>query len=199
MKAFESRLQTALDAAERVFAEKDFGEATMRDVAAAAGLSIAGLYYYLPSKQRALFLICERAFAALAAGLDRALAASHDPQTQLRAFVRAHVSFIMDRPNAYRALLHAESLEGEERSIVFERRRRYFARVVDLVIAVQQERRSSVSTHVATAALFGMMNWAPMWHHRGDAVDPIQIAEEMASLFLHGVIPPMRQSAERIA
>ena len=199
MKAFESRLRTALDAAERVFAEKDYGDATMRDVAAAAGLSIAGLYYYLPSKQRALFLICERAFAALAAGLDRALAASHDPQAQFRAFVRAHVGFIMGRPNAYRALLHADSLEGDERAIVFESRRRYFARVADLVIAVQQERRSSVSTHVATAALFGMMNWAPMWHHRGDAVDPVRIADEMATLFLHGVIASTTLSAERIA
>jgi len=81
--SYHSRLNTALDAAERVFAEKDYGMATMRDIAAAAGLSIAGLYYYLPSKQRALFLVCERALTALMEGLDRALTASFPPRESL--------------------------------------------------------------------------------------------------------------------
>ncbi len=185
--SYDSRLRIALDAAERVFAEKDYGMATMRDIAAAAGLSIAGLYYYLPSKQRALFLVCERALAALVEGLDRALTASPIPQDQLHALVRAHVGFITSKPQAYRALLLVDSLEGEDRATILELRRRYFARVSDLVIAVQQERPSSISTRVATAALFGMMNWAPTWHHVGDASDAARIADEMTTLFLCGM------------
>jgi len=185
--SYDSRMQSALDAAERVFAEKDYGMATMRDVAAATGRSIAGLYYYLPSKQRALFLVCERALGALAEGLDRALSESPIARDQLRALVRAHVGFITSRPQAYRALLLVDSLEGEDRATILELRRRYFARVADLVIAVQQERPSSISTRVATAALFGMMNWAPTWHHVGDVADSTRIADEMTTLFLCGM------------
>ena len=185
--SYHSRLNTALDAAERVFAEKDYGMATMRDIAAAAGLSIAGLYYYLPSKQRALFLVCERALTALMEGLDRALTASPVPQDQLHALVRTHVGFVTSKPQAYRALLLVDSLEGIDRAKILELRRRYFAQVSDLVIAVQQERPSSISTRVATAALFGMMNWAPTWHHVGNTADAARIADEMTTLFLHGM------------
>lgn len=185
--AYDSRLHMALDAAERIFSEKDYGMATMRDVASAASLSIAGLYYYLPSKQRALFLVCNRALTTLMEGLDAALAASPSPEGQLRALVRAHVGFITRKPSAYRALLLVDALEGPDRATILEMRRRYFARVADLVIAVQQEQPSSISTRVATAALFGMMNWAPTWHHNGDTADPERIADEMTALFLRGV------------
>jgi AcrR family transcriptional regulator len=197
LTTYDSRLGVALDAAERVFAEKDYGMATMRDVAAATGLSIAGLYYYLPSKQRALFLVCERTLAALMEGLDRALTASALAEDQLRALVRAHVGFITRKPHAYRALLLVDALNGTDRDTILELRRRYFARVADLVIAVQQERPSSISTRVATAALFGMMNWAPTWHHVGDPADTASIADEMTTLFLRGVIA--RAPAELIA
>ena len=197
MTTYDSRLRVALDAAERVFAEKDYGLATMRDVAAAAGLSIAGLYYYLPSKQRALFLVCERTLAALKECLDRALTALPDPEDQLHALVRAHVGFITSKPAAYRALLLVDALDGADRATILELRRRYFARVADLVIAVQQERPSSISTRVATAALFGMMNWAPTWHHVGDVTNTARIADEMTTLFLRGVIA--RAPAELIA
>jgi AcrR family transcriptional regulator len=185
--SYDLRLNTALDAAERVFAEKDYGMATVRDISAAAGLSIAGLYYYLPSKLRALFLVCERALAALMEGLDRALTESPIPQDQLRSLVRAHVGFITSKPQAYRALLLVDSLEGADRATILELRRRYFARVSDLVIAVQQEQPSSISTRVATAALFGMMNWAPTWHRVGDNADAARIADEMTTLFLRGM------------
>jgi AcrR family transcriptional regulator len=197
LTTYDSRLRVALDAAERVFAKKDYGLATMRDVATAAGLSIAGLYYYLPSKQRALFLVCERTLATLMESLDRALTALPDPEDQLHALVRAHVGFITRKPAAYRALLLVDALDGAGRATILELRRRYFARVADLVIAVQQERPSSISTRVATAALFGMMNWAPTWHHVGDATDTARIADEMTMLFLRGVIA--REPAELIA
>jgi len=197
LTTYDSRLRVALDAAERVFAQKDYGMATMRDVAAAAGLSIAGLYYYLPSKQRALFLVCERTLDALMEGLDRALTALPDPKDQLHALVDSHIGFITRRPAAYRALLLVDALAGAGRGTILELRRRYFARVSDLVIAVQQERPSSISTRVATAALFGMMNWAPTWHHVGDATDTARIADEMTMLFLRGVIA--RKPAELIA
>ena len=82
-----------------------------------------------------------------------------------------------------------DSLEGAAREAVHERRRRYFARAADLVIAVQQAEPSAVSTRVATAALFGMMNWTPMWHHAGGDGDVAGIAEQMYELFLRGVAP----------
>ncbi|HET9096688.1 MAG TPA: TetR/AcrR family transcriptional regulator [Candidatus Baltobacteraceae bacterium] len=185
--AFDVRLTDAVHAAERVFAEYGYAAATMRDVAEAAGLSIAGLYYYLPSKEHALFLVCRRAFLELSKALDAAMNASGSHEERLHAFVRGHIEFLAREPHAYRVLLYdLDALKGEHRTQIRELRRTYFTRAADLVIAVQQERHSTIPTHVATAALFGMMNWMPMWHR--DGTDGARhIAGDMSRLFIQGV------------
>jgi AcrR family transcriptional regulator len=190
MAGFDLRLRTAIDAAEAVFARSGYGGASMRDIASAAGMSIAGLYYYLPSKQRALELVCERAFGALLDSLDVAVVAAAPPEAKLRAFVRDHLRFVVEHPAAFRVLLYdMDSLEGQARNAIQERRRRYFARAADLVVAVAQAQPSAVSSRVATAALFGMMNWTPMWHHADGGTDVAGIADQMGELFLRGVAP----------
>lgn len=190
MSPYDLRFRTALDAAERVFARKGYGSASIRDIARSAGISVAGLYYYLPSKQQALHWACARAFRAMDERLDRALAGASTPDEQLRAFIRGHLEFVVEHADAFHVMLHdMDSLEGQARAEVAELRRRYFARAADLVIAVQQQERSPVSTRIATAALFGMMNWTPMWRH-GAEVDAAGIADQMHRLFLRGVATP---------
>jgi AcrR family transcriptional regulator len=181
-----------LDAAERIFARRGFGQATMREIADEARISIAGLYYYLPCKQRALYLSCERAFRQLLERLDRAVATAATPHEQLKAFVQGHLEFVIRYPSAFRVLLRdMDALIGEDRAAVWELRRQYFSRAGDLVIAVQQQRKpSTVSTRVATAALFGMMNWTPMWRHEIEDGEAARIADQMTQLFLHGVSSP---------
>lgn len=186
-RAFDGRLTDAVNAAERVFAERGYGIASMRDVAEAAGLSIAGLYYYLPSKEHALFLVCERAFLALLKALDDAMSREGSNEERLHAFVRGHVDFFAREPHAYRVLLYdLDALKDKRRERILDLRRTYFTRAADLVIAVQQERHSSIPTQLATAALFGMMNWMPMWHRDGSD-GARRIAGDMSRLFIEGV------------
>jgi AcrR family transcriptional regulator len=190
--AYHIKALGALDAAERVFARRGFGRAKMREIADEAGTSIAGLYYYLPCKQRALYLSCDRAFHQLLERLDRAVSIAASPDGQLKAFVQGHLEFVIHHPSAFRVLLRdMDALEGEDRAAVCELRRQYFSRAGDLVIAVQQQHKpSTVSTRVATAALFGMMNWTPMWRHEIDDGEAARIADQMTQLFLHGVGSP---------
>ena len=189
---YHLRAVRTLDAAERVFARRGFGQATMREIADEASISIAGLYYYLPSKHRALYLCCERAFRQLLDRLDRTVATAENPHEQLKAFVHEHLEFVIHHPSAFRVLLRdMDALESEDRASIWELRRQYFSRAGDLVIAVQQQLEpSTVSTRVATAALFGMMNWTPMWYHEVDDDEAAHIADQMTQLFLHGVTTP---------
>ena len=188
---YQVRALGALDAAERVFARRGFGQATMREIADEAHMSVAGLYYYLPCKQRALYLSCERAFRQLLEHLDRAVATVATPHEQLKSFVQRHLEFVIRHPNAFRVLLRdMDALQGEDRVAVWDLRRQYFSRAGDLVIAVQQLGPLAVSTRVATAALFGMMNWTPMWYHEVGDDEAARIADQMTQLFLHGVSSP---------
>src|SRR5271170_7201813 len=49
-----------IDAAARVFADRGYHGATTQDIADVLGIRQASLYYYLPSKEVALEIVCTR-------------------------------------------------------------------------------------------------------------------------------------------
>jgi AcrR family transcriptional regulator len=92
-----------LAAAQRLFLEVGFEQATMRRIAAAVGVSPTALYVYFPDKEHILRAIAERTFRDLLASLQATTAAPHaSVLAMLRAGLRAYVDFGRGRPDAYR-------------------------------------------------------------------------------------------------
>jgi AcrR family transcriptional regulator len=193
--AYDRRFEDALDSAEVLFAEKGFHAASMRDIARAAGVSVAGLYYYLPSKQATLYLVCNRVFDRLEAAA-RAVSPTGDPRRGLETFVRNHLRYMIENRHAYRVLLHdMKALEGDFREKLRARRRRYFSLLSDLVGRLQTK-GASVSARLAAAALFGMLNWAPTWYRRELDGGADELADRLLALFLRGFSAPALALAE---
>src|SRR5690348_6938673 len=63
-----------LDAALELFRTKGFEEATMRDVAAAAGMAIGAAYYYYPSKDAIVLAFYQRSCTDMQPRIEDALA-----------------------------------------------------------------------------------------------------------------------------
>jgi hypothetical protein len=81
----------------------------------------------------------------------------------------------------------AESLEGEYRRIVNQKKRRY----ADLCASILAELRpegSPIELRVATFSLFGMLNWIYNWYRPERDVPVGELAEEMCRLFLDGFL-----------
>src|ERR1700704_6850653 len=75
MRPYDERLEHLLAQAAKVFADQGYHSTTMRDLAAATGMSLAGMYYYVRGKEELLHRIQERCFTRVLAGAQRALAA----------------------------------------------------------------------------------------------------------------------------
>src|SRR5439155_20544599 len=93
MRPCDERLEHLLARAAKVFAEKGYHSPTMRDLAAASGMSLAGMYYYTRGKEELLYLIQERCFTRVLEGARGALADRADAPERLQAFIRHHVTF----------------------------------------------------------------------------------------------------------
>ncbi len=70
-------------AAAAVFAEKGYDRSSIRDVAKAARMSLAGLYYYYRGKEEILFDIQNQAFETLLNHHAEALAGVREPKKKL--------------------------------------------------------------------------------------------------------------------
>ena len=182
MRPYDERLDHLLARAASVFADKGYHPTTMRDLSAASGMSLAGMYYYVRGKEDLLALIQERCFTLVLEGARRAVAAATDPQERLQAFIRHHVSFFAQHMAEMKVLSHEASPRG-----VSAIKRRY----VDLLETILKEaapEQSGPDRSAATYILFGMMNWIYNWYDPAGAIDPARLADLMTSIFLGGFV-----------
>ena len=87
-----------LDAAERCFADQGFPATTIKQIAGAAGVNTALLYYYFSDKQGLYHAVLERAFGGLVAEGLRRLEGGLDAPEAVRRFVRAQASYMCAHP-----------------------------------------------------------------------------------------------------
>ncbi|HET7276144.1 MAG TPA: TetR/AcrR family transcriptional regulator [Longimicrobiaceae bacterium] len=185
--AYDEKLESILRAAADIFAEKGYHRASIRDIARETGVSLSGLYYYFQSKEELLFLIQDHAFGTLLADLDKLLAGVDDPRARIRLLVENHLRYFVGNMSEMKVLSHeADSLSGEFRDIVNEKKRRLTSIVMDILNELRPE--SELDLRVSTFALFGMMNWLYNWYRPERDVPVEKLAEDMGRLFLNGFL-----------
>jgi AcrR family transcriptional regulator len=85
----EQRQSEIIAGAVKVFKEKGFHLATVRDIGEAAGLTQGTLYNYVRSKEDVLFLVCDRLVQIYQGAVTTAISTETDPRMRLTAAVRA--------------------------------------------------------------------------------------------------------------
>lgn len=193
----DARLEHLLRTAARVFARSGFHSTSMRDLAAASGMSLAGMYYYVRGKDELLALVQERCFDRVMDGALVAVAAVRGPAARLRAFVRHHVLFFTEHMAEMKVLSHeADSLSGAHAQALRSRKKAYSALLADLVDDLVPG-ASSHERGVQAYAVFGMMNWIYTWYKPGGPTTPDQLAERLADLALRSLVGDGKDVEER--
>ena len=186
--AYDEKLESILQTASGIFAEKGYHQASIRDIARATGVSLSGLYYYFDSKEELLFLIEDHAFGTLLANLERMLEGVEEPHRRLKLLMENHLRYFLDHKAEMKVLSHeADSLSGDYRRRVNAKKRR----LTEIAMEILRELRPAggVDLRVATFALFGMMNWLYNWH-RPELDAPLEtLVDDMYRIFLHGFLP----------
>jgi TetR/AcrR family transcriptional regulator, cholesterol catabolism regulator len=186
----QQKLQLILRHAARVFSEKGYEGASIRDISRASGISLAGMYYYVESKQKLLYMIQLRTFKKVLELLEKRIAGVTDPHERLRILIRNHLEYFLRHPVEMKVLSHEdEALEGEYRKEVLAVKRRYY----QVALGIFEDLRRAglarrMNARVAVLSLFGMMNWIYTWHRPGVDPQAEALAEAMVNMFLHGVM-----------
>ena len=99
---FNRKLVEILGTAAKVFSEIGYDAASIRLVAERAGISVAGLYYYVRSKDELLYLIQHHVFDGLVRRFEndnaRMLACGGDnarPEARIERFIENHLDHFL--------------------------------------------------------------------------------------------------------
>jgi AcrR family transcriptional regulator len=95
-----------LDAALDLFRTKGFEEATMRDIAAVAGVALGAAYYYYPSKDAIVLAFYERSCIEMQPQIEDAVTKSAgNLEDRLKELIRAKLEYFAPYRGVLRALL----------------------------------------------------------------------------------------------
>jgi len=189
---FDGKRLLLLEAAARVFSAVGYDKASMRRIAAEARLSLAGIYHYVSGKEELLYWIQHHTFDSLLRGLHRSLEGVVEPRQRLAAAVRNHIRHFGANMHELKVCVRElETLEGEAYDDVQARRRSYFEAVHEIVREIQSEHGASSGSWLATANLFGMLNWFYQWYDsERSRVSLDELAAQQTALFLDGYVAP---------
>jgi len=189
-EAYDRKLEAILRQAAAVFRARGYHQASIRDIARATGVSLAGLYYYFSSKEDLLYLIQRHAFETILSAARAALEGIENPEARLRELVRLHLHFFLEHPNEMKVLTHEEEWLSKERARgVRAIKRSYYQLCFEQVEALRRERGlAALNTRLAVLSLFGMMNWIYTWYNPKIDPDATTCAQVMAGIFLDGIL-----------
>ncbi|MFQ5904051.1 MAG: TetR/AcrR family transcriptional regulator [Candidatus Binatia bacterium] len=189
-RPYDGKLREILKTSAKIFAEKGFHRTSIRDIARARGMSLAGLYYYFRTKEELLFLIQEQCFLTLMQRWEKTTDPRGDVRARIRTFVENHLGFFLHNMDEMKVMSHeADSLTGKFQEKVLVLKRRYVKILMDLIEELQnQEGGKGVDLRVATFSLFGMMNWIYTWYHPRRDLPFSELIDQMLRIYFFGVL-----------
>jgi len=177
--------------AARVFYEKGYDGASMQDIADAVGLTKAGLYHHVGSKDRLLSDIMNYGMDILDETVLQKVKDIADPREKLRRTIMGHIDLIVRaRDHEITVILHENrSLKGALRKKINARKRQYIDYLEGLIRQVQQESgRPSTSPRLAAFALLGMVNWLYQWFDPKGPIGQEELEEAYVNFFFRALL-----------
>mgnify|MGYP006432759295 CR=1 FL=1 len=176
----DNRRPQLLDAAARNFRESGYAAASMRDIAAGAGMKAGSMYYYFPSKADLLIAVHEEGIRRISDAVADAIASADGPWLRLQAAMSAHLQVLLDGGDYAQVVIRELPLdEVDVRRRLVPLRDRYEARFAalfdDLPLVEGASRR-----HLLLLVL-GALNWSQTWYRPGGD-SPAEIAGEFLNL-----------------
>jgi len=192
-QARATKRQAILQAAVRIFAEKGYFAARMRDVAEAAGVADGTLYLYFSSKENLLVAILEEYARAFVERAQRDCQRLSHPQEQLQAVLERHlVSLEANRSLAMVFQIELRHSRKFLRAVAKGQVAAYLQLLQGIVAAGQRQGvfRPEVEPKVAARAIFGAVDelvtsWV-LSQRPGSLREQLQ---PLLQLLLHGLCP----------
>jgi AcrR family transcriptional regulator len=186
---YAQRRKDVIRAAAEVFRSKGVAATSMKDVADAANINRASVYYYVESKEELYEAVVLDAVERNIADAESLVRSRIDPREKLERLVRLLLkSFADNYPQMY---VFIQERTGEKASPVIRELQKRFDNSLTKVIEQGVKRgtfRPDVSPRVATFALLGMINWTHRWYDPTGQLTPQELGDQFMLLLERGLV-----------
>ncbi len=180
------RRRQLLDVALRVFAERGFHDASMNDIAIAAGVTKPVLYQHFTSKRELFAELLSDVGRDLQDTITKAVTAAEGPREMVELGFSAYFSYVNQHRNAFQLFYGGSMARDEEFAEVVNQTESAVAALVAGLIEI--EGLSPGQRRVLGHGIVGMIEGASIhWLKSNSDADPDTLAHQLADLAWRGL------------
>jgi TetR/AcrR family transcriptional regulator, cholesterol catabolism regulator len=171
---------------EILFNRQGFDGASMRDIAAAAEMQPASVYYHFESKEELLWAVWEKGGVELVDRVKNAIVDKTDPWQRMETACIAHTTGLLDWRRANQALFvmppwhYPESIKARVIALRDEYEQIFIALIDDLPL------RKGVDRRYLRLSIIGALSWSLFWFKK-ERDTPAAIAKQILAMLRAGV------------
>ena len=183
--------QQILSAAAKIFREKGYQRATIKDVADEVGLLKGSIYYYIKSKQELLYKIGIAPLKATTEKLKEVVNQDISPEEKLKLAIKTRLKAFDEFYPEILVFLHErfDELSEDERSFL-KKGQKEDEEFWRKILTEGMERdvfRKDMDLKITAQAIIGMCHWMYKWYKKDGRLTTDQIAEVFSEFALNGI------------
>lgn len=175
-----------ISVAETLFTKQGFDGASMRDIAAAAKMQPASMYYHFDSKEELLWAVWEKGGIELLNRVNDAIAPKSDPWQRMEIACVAHISGLLDWRRANQVLFvmppwhYPESIKSRVIALRHDYEQIFVRLIDDLPL------RNGVDRRYLRLTVIGALSWSLFWFKK-ERDTPASIAKQILAMLREGI------------
>ena len=184
------KVRRILERAAKLIFQKGFDGTSMQDIANACGLTKAGLYHYVESKEALLIAIMLYGMELFEEQVLFRVQDISDPLQRLKETMACNISLVIeDSSKEVTIILHEhQTLTGAAQRKINERKKKYVRFLEDTFReAAERGQIRPVDPTIATFSLLGSVLWTYKWYRPNGRLTPAVLTSGMIDTFFKGL------------
>lgn len=184
-----SRKDQITEAAAKLFREKGFEAASMRDIAASLGIEAASLYSHIKSKDEILETICFNMAGKLLKAIDEVNDIYFNAEEKLGMAVKNHVKIVTGDLDASSVFIREwRRLTKPKLKEFIKLRNKYEEGFTQVLVNGENENVfEAPDKKFAVLTILSALNWITEWYDPKGKMTPDEIAEHLTEFILTGL------------
>ena len=188
----QQRYQAILESAARVICARGYDGASMQEIAEACGMTKAGLYHHIETKEKLLFAIMNYGMDLFEKQVISQVIDIADPLERLKACMVKNIKLVTSGSSKeVTIILHEHNtLTGHARKEINARKKKY-VRFLEAGITegIKRGQIRRVNPTLAAFSFLGTVLWTYKWFRHDGELSEDQVANGMVDLFFRGLMP----------
>ena len=188
-KKNSTKKEVIIEKASRLFREKGFGAASMRDLAEHVGVEAASLYNHIQSKSEILQTICFKVANEFLTNLDAVETSPQPTLKKMEAIIRLHIRMMLDRYEFVYISDHEwRHLPEPYLSNFLNQRRNYRKRLGDIIEeGIARGEIKAIDPYTAVLVILSAISGIDSWQRSRKTTSAEALESHMVKYLIEGL------------